>query len=74
MKKNIFLILLPFFFCNNVIAEETLNETKNQKKEMIKAFENKGKTVVSYDYKIDKGSFMYVEALIKKCINKKRSS
>ena len=30
MKKNIFLILLPFFFCNNVIAEETLNETKNQ--------------------------------------------
>ncbi len=45
-----------------------------EEKEMIKAFENKGKTVVSYDYKIDKGSFMYVEALIKKCINKKRSS
>ena len=44
-----------------------------EEREIIKAFENKGKTVVLYDYKIDKGSFMYVEALIKRCINKKRS-
>ena len=44
-----------------------------EEREIIKQFENKGKTVVLYDYKIDKGSFMYVEALIKKCINKKRS-
>lgn len=44
-----------------------------EERELIKLFENKGKTVVLYDYKIDKGSFMYVEALIKKCINNKRS-
>lgn len=44
-----------------------------EERELIKHFENRGKTVVLYDYKIDKGSFMYVEALIKKCINNKRS-
>ena len=44
-----------------------------EERELIKNFESKGKTVVLYDYKIDKGSFMYVEALIKKCINNKRS-
>jgi hypothetical protein len=44
-----------------------------EEREIIRHYENKGKTVVLYDYKIDKGSFMYVEALIKKCINNKRS-
>lgn len=44
-----------------------------EERELIRQFEHKGKTVVLYDYKIDKGSFMYVEALIKKCINNKRS-
>ena len=44
-----------------------------EEREIIKYFEGKGKTVVLYDYKIDKGSFMYVEALIKRCINNKRS-
>ncbi len=44
-----------------------------EEREVIKLFKEKGKTVVKYDYKIDKGSFMYVEALIKKCINNKRS-
>ena len=44
-----------------------------EERELIRYFENRGKTVVLYDYKIDKGSFMYVEALIKKCINNKRS-
>lgn len=44
-----------------------------EERELLKQFESKGKIVVPYDYKIDKGSFMYVEALIKKCINDKRS-
>lgn len=44
-----------------------------EERELIRHFEQKGKTVILYDYKIDKGSFMYVEALIKKCINNKRS-
>lgn len=47
--------------------------SSREERELIKQFESKGKTVVMYDYKIDKGSFMYVEALIKKCINNKRS-
>ena len=44
-----------------------------EEKELLRHFENKGKTLILYDYKIDKGSFMYVEALVKKCINNKRS-
>ena len=44
-----------------------------EEKELIRLFESKGKTLILYDYKIDKGSFMYVEALVKKCINNKRS-
>ena len=44
-----------------------------EERELIRNFENRGKTVVLYDYKIDKGSYMYIEALIKKCINNKRS-
>lgn len=44
-----------------------------EERELIRTFENRGKTVVLYDYKIDKGSYMYIEALIKKCINNKRS-
>ena len=44
-----------------------------EEREHIRHFEQKGKTVVLYDYKIDKGSFMYVEALVKRCINYKRS-
>ena len=30
MRKNIFLILLAFFLCNNIIAEEDLNQSKAQ--------------------------------------------
>ncbi|MBR5129161.1 MAG: GntR family transcriptional regulator [Firmicutes bacterium] len=44
-----------------------------EERETIRHFEQKGKAVILYDYKIDKGSFIYVEELIKKCINNKRS-
>lgn len=42
-------------------------------REQLAAFERNGGQLISYDYKIDRGSFLYVEELIKKCMNKKRS-
>ena len=44
-----------------------------QEKETLMAFHREGGQVISYDYKIDRGSFLYVEELIKKCMNTKRS-
>lgn len=42
-------------------------------KQAVSQFENRGGQVILYDYKIDKGSYLYVEAQIKKCMNRKRS-
>lgn len=39
----------------------------------IHNFEEAGGQIVPYDYTIDRGSFLYVEGLIKKAINTKRS-
>ena len=44
-----------------------------QEKETLMTFQREGGQVISYDYKIDRGSFLYVEELIKKCMNTKRS-
>ena len=40
---------------------------------MLRNFEEKGGSLIPYDYKIDRGSFLYAEDLIKKIMNKKRS-
>ena len=42
-------------------------------KQAVGRFESDGGQVVLYDYKIDKGSYLYVEAQIKRCMNRKRS-
>lgn len=42
-------------------------------KQAVNRFEAEGGQIVLYDYKIDKGSYLYVEAQIKKCMNRKRS-
>lgn len=42
-------------------------------KQAVGEFERCGGQIVLYDYKIDKGSYLYVEAQIKKCMNRKRS-
>ena len=42
-------------------------------KQAVSQFAAGGGQVVLYDYKIDKGSYLYVEAQIKRCMNRKRS-
>ena len=42
-------------------------------KQAVARFEAGGGQIVLYDYKIDRGSYLYVEAQIKKCMNRKRS-
>lgn len=44
-----------------------------EEKEMLLAFKENGGQVLHYIYKIDSGSFLYVEEQIKKLMNKKRS-
>lgn len=44
-----------------------------KEKQAVSRFEADGGQVILYDYKIDKGSYLYVEAQIKKCMNRKRS-
>ena len=41
--------------------------------EMLREFVDAGGQVVQYHYRIDRGSFLYVEEQIKRCMNKKRS-
>lgn len=48
--------------------------TSPEEKELLLSFERSGGQLIFYDYKIDRGSFLYVEEQIKKCMNKKRSS
>lgn len=45
----------------------------HKEKELLLQMERKNKKMIIYDYKIDQGSFMYIEELIKKCVNQKRS-
>ena len=42
-------------------------------KQAVSRFEAGGGQVVLYAYKIDKGSYLYVEAQIRRCMNRKRS-
>jgi len=42
-------------------------------KQAVSRFEAAGGQIVLYDYKIDKGSYLYVEAQTRKCMNRKRS-
>ncbi len=44
-----------------------------QEKQAVQRFMKAGGQMILYDYKIDKGSYLYVEAQIKKCMNRKRS-
>lgn len=44
-----------------------------KEKQAVNRFEADGGQVILYDYKIDKGSFIYVGAQIRKCMNRKRS-
>lgn len=44
-----------------------------EERELLASYEREGGQLIPYDYKIDRGSFLYVEEQIKKCINKKRS-
>ena len=45
----------------------------SSERRMLQEFEDGGGQVIHYDYTIDRGSFLYVEGLIKKVMNKKRS-
>ncbi len=45
----------------------------SSERRMLQEFEDGGGQVIHYDYKIDRGSFLYVEGLIKRVMNKKRS-
>jgi len=45
----------------------------SQERELLSSFERGGGQLIPYDYKIDRGSYLYVEEQIKRCINKKRS-
>lgn len=45
----------------------------SQEKELLAAFERDGGQLILYDYEIDRGSYLYVEEQIKRCMNKKRS-
>lgn len=40
---------------------------------MLRHFERDGGKVICYNYVVDRGSFLYVEQLVKKTLNKKRS-
>ena len=42
-------------------------------KAAVQEFIHKGGQTILYDYKIDRGSYLYVEELIKRCMNRKRS-
>ncbi len=44
-----------------------------KEKQMVNQFAAGGGQVILYDYKIDRGSYLYVEAQIRKCMNRKRS-
>ena len=44
-----------------------------EEKTLLRNFEEKGGSLITYDYKIERGSFLYAEDLIKKIMNKKRS-
>lgn len=44
-----------------------------EEKKAVHDFTKGGGQIVLYDYKIDRGSYLYVEAQIKKCMNRKRS-
>jgi len=58
------LVILPEGWASFASAEE---------KQAVAQFEAGGGQIILYDYKIDKGSYLYVEAQIKKCMNRKRS-
>ncbi len=58
------LIIVPEGYETFIDAEE---------KEMIRAFVLGGGEIVPYNYRIDRGSFLYVEEQIKRCMNRKRS-
>ena len=44
-----------------------------EERKVLHAFEAEGGTIISYNYEIDRGSFLYVESLIKRAMNQKRS-
>ena len=56
-----------------ILPEGYMTFTSASERELLASFERNGGRLVSYDYKIDRGSFLYVEELIKKCMNQKRS-
>ncbi|MBR7148305.1 MAG: hypothetical protein IKD13_05695 [Firmicutes bacterium] len=56
-----------------ILPEGYVAFASSPEKELLAAFERNGGRLIPYDYKIDRGSFLYVEELIKKCMNKKRS-
>ena len=45
----------------------------SEEKKAVGDFARRGGQTILYDYKIDRGSYLYVEAQIKKCMNRKRS-
>lgn len=56
-----------------VVPEGYENFASAQERELLASFERNGGQLIPYDYKIDRGSFIYVEELIKRCMNQKRS-
>ncbi len=58
------LVILPEGWESFASAEE---------KGAVNAFVRSGGDMILYDYKIDRGSYLYVEELIKRCMNRKRS-
>ena len=65
--------LLPEGKNTIILPEQYEPFAGSDEKILLRNFEEKGGSLIPYDYKIDRGSFLYAEDLIKKIMNKKRS-
>lgn len=55
-----------------ILPEGYMTFANRQEISTLGGFEKNGGEIITYDYKIDKGSFLYIEEQIKKCMNRKR--
>ena len=60
--------------CDAVILPERYESFAGPgEKALLREYEKKGGQLVRYEYRIDRGSFLYMEGLIKRIMNEKRS-
>lgn len=56
-----------------ILPEGWESFASGEEKKTVNSFIRSGGQIILYDYKIDRGSYLYVEELIKRCMNRKRS-